>query len=75
MILPGHGTVLYNKEHVHLVCAAATGVIEFELSSEDTNIPAGTYNFDVQIYNSSTKKTHTVAYGDFIVTQDITIEV
>lgn len=55
------------------IAAPATGVISFALISTDTNIPAGTYFFDVQI--SKTTDVKTVAYGKLIIVQDITVEV
>jgi hypothetical protein len=48
----------------------ATGVISFTLTSTDTNIPAGTYYFDVQI--SKTTDVKTIAYGKLIIIQDVT---
>ena len=55
------------------ISTPATGVISFTLTSTDTNIPAGTYFFDVQI--SKTQDVKTVAYGKLYVIQDITVEV
>jgi len=49
----------------------ATGVISFTLTSTDTDIPAGTYFFDVQISKIGDVKT--VAYGKLIIIQDITV--
>ena len=53
------------------ISSPATGVISFTLASTDTNIPAGTYYFDVQI--SKTGDVKTVAYGKLYMIQDITI--
>lgn len=55
------------------ISAPATGVISFTLTSTDTNIPAGTYFFDVQI--SKTGDVKTVAYGKLIIIQDITVTI
>jgi hypothetical protein len=55
------------------ITTPATGVISFTLTSTDTNIPAGTYFFDVQI--SKTGDVKTVAYGKLIIIQDITVTI
>lgn len=55
------------------ISVPATGVISFTLTSTDTNIPAGTYYFDVQI--SKTGDVKTVAYGKLIIIQDITVTI
>jgi hypothetical protein len=52
----------------------SSGIINFYLSSEHTNIPSGTYFFDVQINNNDLTDVKTVAMGKIIVTQDITFE-
>jgi hypothetical protein len=51
-----------------------TGLIEFELEIADTNIPAGTYFFDIQI-NYGTTDIKTVSYGRIVILQDITVGV
>ena len=53
------------------ISSPLTGVISFTLTSTNTDIPAGTYYFDVQI--SKTGDVKTVAYGKLIIIQDITI--
>lgn len=51
---------------------AANGIIVFELSFTETELPAGKWIYDIQIYNSDTGKKHTVTEGKCEITNDVT---
>jgi hypothetical protein len=48
------------------------GVTVFSLTSTDTDNVIKTYDYDVQIYNDTTKDVKTVIVGKFRILQDVT---
>jgi hypothetical protein len=40
MIQPGHGTVLYNKQHLHLVCVGRTETVNYKICTHNGTVIA-----------------------------------
>lgn len=54
------------------IVSGVGGTARIDISATNSNIPAGNYFYDIQI-NDDTTEVYTVAYGNFIVLQDITV--
>ena len=53
---------------------AAAGTAYIKLTTTDTDVAIGTYDYDIQIYNSSTGAIHTIVKNNIIITNDVTKE-
>ncbi len=57
------------------IVSAAAGTVTIALTAVNTSVTIGTYDYDIQIYNSSTGAIHTIVKSIIIVSNDITKEV